>query len=109
MLPNDQKVIVVKSDPIQCKSNFVEQGKEPKTEFRIKVQVEGDPKEVTWSIGNRNVMSQLVALTQRHKLSSLVGAKLLLRTTGIDLKNRSWFIVLLAAPGVQVKDAFSAC
>ena len=102
MLPTDQKVVTIKSDPVQCKSNFVEYGKEPKNEFQIKVQIEGDQKEVTWSIGNRNVMSQLVALTKHHNLSSLVGAKLLLKTSGTDVKNRSWFILLLAAPGVQV-------
>lgn len=99
MLPTDQKVVTIKSDPVQCKSNFVEYGKEPKNEFQIKVQIEGDQKEVTWSIGNRNVMSQLVALTKHHNLSSLVGAKLLLKTSGTDVKNRAWFIVILTAPG----------
>ena len=102
MLPNDQKVVVIKSTPIQCKSNFVEQGGEPKTEFRVTVQIEGDPKEVTWFISNRNVMGQLVAIAKHHNLSSLVDAKLLLKTSGTDLKNRAWFIVLLSAPGVQV-------
>jgi hypothetical protein len=107
MQPDDQKIVIVKSDPIQCKSNFVEQGKEPKNEFRIKVQVEGDSKEVTWAIGNRNVLSQLVAITKYNNLSSLVGSRLVLRTTGTDLKNRAWFIVLLPESGNQVKDVLT--
>jgi hypothetical protein len=101
MLPTDQKIITIKADPVQGKSNFSEQGKEPKTEFRIKVLVEGEATEITWSVGNRNVMSQLVAIARQYKLQTLVGAKLMLKTSGTDIKNRAWFIMLMSAPGVQ--------
>jgi len=103
MLPTDQKIVTILSDPVKAASNFQEKDKPPKSEFRVRLIVEGQEGELIWGIGNRSVMTQLVAIAKQFRLTSLVGARLLVKTTGTDLKNRAWFIMLMSAPGVQVQ------
>jgi hypothetical protein len=101
MLPTDEKIVTILSDPVKAQSNFQEKDKPPKTEFRVKLIVDGQPGELIWGIGNRSVMSQLVGIARNYRLSTLVGAKLMIKTSGTDLKNRAWFIMLMSAPGMQ--------
>ena len=101
MLPTDQKIVNILSDPVKAQSNFQEKDKPPKSEFRVRLIVEGQQGELVWGIGNRSVMTQLVAIAKQFRLNTLVGARLLVKTTGTDLKNRAWFVMLMSAPGVQ--------
>jgi len=101
MLPTDQKIVTILSDPVKAQSNFQEKDKPPKSEFRVRLIVEGQQGELVWGIGNRSVMTQLVAIAKQFRLNTLVGARLLVKTTGTDLKNRAWFVMLMSAPGVQ--------
>lgn len=103
MLPTDQKIVNILSDPVKAQSNFQEKDKPPKSEFRVRLIVEGQQGELVWGIGNRSVMTQLVAIAKQFRLTTLVGARLLVKTTGTDLKNRAWFVMLMSAPGVQVQ------
>jgi len=114
MLPTDQKTITVLSDPEKTVSNFDQKqaeadklaGKEPKpprTVFRINVQDMATGGKQVWEFGNRTIMSQLVAIIRQYGLKTLVGAQLMLKTSGTDNKNRAWFIMLMSAPGMTAQ------
>ena len=114
MLATDQKTVTVLSDPEKTLSNFDQKqaeadkaaGKEtkpPRTVFRLKVKDMASGEEKTWEVGNRSIMSQLVAIVKQFNLKTLAGAQLLLKTSGTDNKNRAWFIMLLGAPGLNLQ------
>ncbi len=123
MKPTDQKYIVTLTDPEKGTSTFGQnqnaaqngqaqpqqsqaQQKPPRTVFRIKVH-EGqalgqwNAEELTWEVGNRTVMSQIVAAVRQFGLKTIKGAVWMVKTSGTDNKNRAWFLMLMSAPGFQ--------
>lgn len=112
MLPTDQKVITALSNPKKGLSSYdlknMQQNpqapaKQPRTSFTMKVLVDGEEGEKTWEFSHRGIMQQFVAEAKKYSLKSIVNCKFIVKTTGTTSQNKSWFIMLIAAPGITIQ------
>ncbi len=99
MNPTDSKTVQVLTDPVEGMSEY--QGKS-RIEFKLEIVDLKSQEKLIWAIRQKNVMQQIVGIVRANRLTTLVGQKLQINTTGTDALRKAWFIQLLPQQLVQV-------
>jgi hypothetical protein len=91
MEPNDDKTIIIQTDPIEGINEY--QGQK-RAEFTLSVKDSKTGEEFKWAIRQKEVMQQILAIMKSNGMSSLVGSTFDISTRGPDSKTKHWFLRL---------------